>query len=135
MLEDSRSLGRTKDIALGTGCEGTSGFSGSILFFFFFFGFLGPCLLHMDILRLGGELELQLPAYTTATATQNPSCVCDIHHSSPQHQISNPLSEGRDRTWVLTDPSSLALTHWATTGTPHSISCLGWWYIYFVIIH
>ena len=26
----------------------------------------------------------------------NPSCVCNLHHSSRQHQILNPLSEARD---------------------------------------
>ena len=29
-----------------------------------------------------GETELQLWAYTTATATQNLSQICDLHHSS-----------------------------------------------------
>ena len=43
-------------------------------FFFFFFPlilffFLGPHLRHVDVPRLGVESELQLPAYTTATAT------------------------------------------------------------------
>ena len=32
----------------------------------------------MEVLRLGVESELQLPAYTTATATQGPSCVSDL---------------------------------------------------------
>ena len=32
----------------------------------------------MEIPRLGVELELQLPAYTTATATGDPSFVCDL---------------------------------------------------------
>ena len=40
---------------------------------FFFFVFLGPHLWHMEVLRLGVELELQLPAYTTATATPDVS--------------------------------------------------------------
>ena len=31
------------------------------------------------------EWELQLPAY--ATATQDPSCTCNLHNSSQQHQI------------------------------------------------
>lgn len=31
----------------------------------------------MKILRLGDELELQLPVYATAIATLDPSCVCD----------------------------------------------------------
>ena len=35
----------------------------------FCFVFLGPHLWHMEVPRLGVELELQLPAYTTATAT------------------------------------------------------------------
>ena len=45
----------------------------------------------MDVPRLGVESELQLPAYTTATATLDPSLVCNLHHSSRQHQILNPL--------------------------------------------
>ena len=41
--------------------------------FFFFFDFsLGPYLQHMEVSRLGVELELQLPAYTTAAATKDP---------------------------------------------------------------
>ena len=44
--------------------------------------FLGPHLRHMEIPRLGVEPELQLLAYTTATATPDASCVCDLHHSS-----------------------------------------------------
>ena len=47
-----------------------------------------------------GGSELQLPPYATATATamQDPSRVCDLHHSSQQCQILNSLSETRDRT-------------------------------------
>ena len=48
----------------------------------FFFFFLGPHLQHMEIPGLGIELELQLPAYTTATATWDLSWVCDLRHSS-----------------------------------------------------
>ena len=36
---------------------------------FFSFVFLGPHLQHMEVPRLGVELELQLLAYTTATGT------------------------------------------------------------------
>ena len=50
-----------------------------------------------------GELELQLSAYTTATATSNPSC--NLYHSLQQCQILNPLSGARDRTCVLMDTS------------------------------
>ena len=57
--------------------------------------------------RPGVKLELWLPAYATATATQDPSCICDLHHSSQQHQILNPLSEARDRTHNLLVPSRI----------------------------
>ena len=50
--------------------------------FFFFFGFGGPHLQHMEIPRLGGESELQEPAYTTAIARQEPSHICDLHLSN-----------------------------------------------------
>ena len=46
------------------------------------FGFLGPCLRHTEVPRLGVKLELQLPAFTTATATPDLRLVCDLHHSS-----------------------------------------------------
>ena len=52
----------------------------------------GPCPRHMEVSRLGVELELQLLAYATVTATQDPSHTCDLHHSSRQCQIVNPLS-------------------------------------------
>ena len=61
----------------------------------------------MEVPRLGVELELQLAAYTTATAMQDPSLVCNRHHSSQQHQILNPLSKARDWTCNLMDPSQI----------------------------
>ena len=63
-----------------------------------FFFFLGLRLQHMEVPRLGVELGLQLLAYTTATATQDMSRVCHLHHSSWECQNLNPLSEARDRT-------------------------------------
>ena len=57
----------------------------------------------MEVPRLGVKLEPQLPAYSTATATQYPSRVFDLHHSSRQHQILNPLSEARDQTCNFID--------------------------------
>ena len=47
-----------------------------------FFVFLGPYPRHMEVPSLGVELDLQLPAYTTATVTPDLSHVCDLHHSS-----------------------------------------------------
>ena len=57
-----------------------------------FFFFLGLHPRHIEIPRLGGEFELQLPAYTTATETADPSHVYEPHHSSRQRQILDPLS-------------------------------------------
>ena len=55
----------------------------------------------MEVPRLGGGSELQLPAYATATATPDPSFGCHLHPSSPQYWIHNPLSKARDRTCIL----------------------------------
>ena len=54
---------------------------------------------------VAAELELQLPACTTATETWDLSRVCHLHHSSCQCRILNPLSEARDRTSILMDTS------------------------------
>ena len=59
--------------------------------FFFFFLFFVLHSWHMEVPRLGVESELQMLAYTTATATPDPSCVCHLHHSSWQCQILNQL--------------------------------------------
>ena len=64
-----------------------------LFLFFFFLIFLGLHPWHMEVPRLGVKSELQLSAYTTAAATPDPSCICDRHHSSGQHQILNPLRE------------------------------------------
>ena len=64
-------------------------------------------LWHMEVPGLGVKSELQLLAYTTAIATPEPSCVCNLHHSSRQHRILNPLSEARDQTCILMDTSQI----------------------------
>ena len=91
----------------------------TFFFFFFFLVFSGLCLWHMEVPKLGVELELQLLAYATATATPDPRLVCDVHHSSWQHQILNPLSEARNWTCVLMDASQIRFC-WAMMGTPTS---------------
>ena len=80
--------------------------------------FLGLHPQHMGVPRLGIESELQQPAYTTATATGDPSCICDLHHRSWQCWILNLLSKARDWTFVLMDASQIRF-HWATIGTPY----------------
>ena len=49
----------------------------------------------MEVPRLGAESKLQLPAYATATAMQDLSRICDLHCSSQQRWVLNPLSEAR----------------------------------------
>ena len=61
----------------------------------------------MQVPRLETELELQLQAYATATEMQDLSCICNLHHSSQQHQILNPLSKARDQTHNLMVPSRI----------------------------
>ena len=60
----------------------------------------------MEVPRLGVTLELQLLACTTMW---NPSQVFDLHHSSRQHWILNPLSEVKDRTCILMDSSQILI--------------------------
>ena len=74
---------------------------------FFFILLFRATLRHMEVPRLGVESEPFLPAYTTATATRDPSRVCDLYHSSWQCQILNPLNKARDRTRILLDTSQV----------------------------
>ena len=71
-----------------------------LMHFFFSFCCLGSHTQHMEVPRLGVQSELQPPATTTATAMQDPSCVCDLHHSL-WRQILSPLSKAKDRTCNL----------------------------------
>ena len=52
-------------------------------------------------------MELQLPAYTITTRDPSLSLIYDLHHSSWQHRILNPLSEARGRTCILMDSSQV----------------------------
>ena len=90
-----------------------------------FFCFLGPHLRHMEVPRRGVTSELQLLAYATATAriSQDPSHTGNLHHSSWQHRVPNPLSEARDGTRVLADPGQVCFCC-ATAGTPKDYGIL-----------
>ena len=112
-----------------------------VLLFFFFF--LGPQLWHMEFPRLGGQIGTAAAGLATATATWDLSHVCDLHHSSWQHRILNPLSETRDWTCILMDPSQVCYC-WVTTGAPSahfktrfwSFCCCVFWvlYIFWILI-
>ena len=87
-------------------CRSVSG-----LFFFFlsvclyslFFFFLQPHLQQMEVPGPGAESELQLMAYTTATATLDLTYICNTCCSSWQHWILNPLSQAKYWTHILTE--------------------------------
>ena len=64
-----------------------------IFFFFGFSVFLGPHPGHIQVPRLGVLLEL---AYATATAMPDLSHVCNLHHSSQQCRVLDPLREAKD---------------------------------------
>ena len=74
---------------------------------YYYYFFLGPQPQHMEVPRLGAQSELQLLAYVTATATPDPSHICDLHDSSQQHRILNPLCEAGDRTHNLMVPGRI----------------------------
>ena len=75
-----------------------------LFIFQFSFVFLGLHSRHMEVPRLGVQLELWPLSYTTATAMPDLSHICDLHHSSWQRQSLN-LIEARDRTRNLMVPS------------------------------
>ena len=74
----------------------------------------------MEVPRPGVESELQLLAYATATATPDPSHICDPHPSSWLHQILNVLSKARDGTRILMDTSQIHFCC-ATRETPQQM--------------
>ena len=85
----------------------------------FFFFSPGLHTWHMEVPRLGVKLEPRMPAYATATAMQDPSHICSLHHSSWQCWILNPLSEARNQTSTLMETSRVYFCC-TTTGTPQS---------------
>ena len=66
---------------------------------------------------LGVKSELQVLAHARAIATRDPSHICNLHRSSRQHRILNPLSEARDQTCIFMDASRIHF-HCTTMGTP-----------------
>ena len=60
----------------------------------------------MEVPRLGAESELQRLAFTIAIAMLDLSHIFDLHHSSRQRWVLNPLNEARDWTRILRDTVS-----------------------------
>ena len=72
----------------------------------------------MEVPGLEIKSELQLPAYTTATAKRGLSRMCDLHCGLWQCQILNPLSEAGKKTCILMD-ITWVLNLLSHMGTPH----------------
>ena len=82
----------------------TNSIEGNLILFFFFFLPLLWSLQHMEVPGLRVELEPQLPAYTTATAMPDLSCMCNLHHSLQQcwTRPGIEITSSRTLCWVLT---------------------------------
>ena len=98
-------------------------YSRSPLFFFLFIFFF--LLFRSETMAFGGS---QARGWIGATAIgwgmQDLSPICDLHHSSWQHWILNPLSDARDWTCNLT-VTSRSRFRCTTTRTPRSpLNCL-----------
>ena len=74
----------------------------------------------MEVPRLGSNWSYSCQPMPPATATPDPSRICDLHHSSQQCWILNPVSESRDQTCNLMVPSWIvsAVPQWNLL--PHS---------------
>ena len=81
--------------------------------------FLGLHLGMWKFLGQGSNWSCSCQPMPQAMATQDLSLICNLHHSSHQYQIPNPLSKAGDWTQILMDISWICF-HWATTGTPNN---------------
>ena len=87
----------------------------------------------MEVPRLGVKSELHLLAHTTATATRDPSFVCNLYHSSWQCGILYSLSKARDWTHVLMDTVGFVTTEprGETHPPPYFNNCLCFFFFFF----
>ena len=92
-------------------------FSMFLFYFIYLFCFFRATLSAYGSSQARVKSELQLPACATAIATWYLSHICNLHHSSWQHQISDLLSKAREQTCILMDASLISFCC-ATMGTP-----------------
>ena len=76
-------------------------------------GWIGAAAASLHHSHSNTRLKPRLSPATQLTAPPDLSCICDLHHSSQQHQIFNPQTEARDQTHILMDTSWVHY-HWAT---------------------
>ena len=89
-------------------------------FFFFFFFFFWPAPVACGSSQARGQIGA-VAASLHGVWDGDPIFICDLSRSLWQCWILNPLSEPRDRTWVLMDRSQVCYYHWATKGTPGNL--------------
>ena len=63
-----------------------------------------------------GRIGSVVVDYTRTTVKRDPSCICDLHHSSWQCQLPDPLSKARDGTRILMHTCRIRFRR-ATMGT------------------
>ena len=85
------------------------------LSYYSYFHFQSHTCWHMEVPELGVESELQLLSCATATATQDLSCIHDLHCNLEQCWILNPLSETRGQTCILTETTQV-FNSWSHKG-------------------
>ena len=73
------------------------------ILFYFIFIFRATCEAYGSS-QAGGQIRA-VAASLHHHNMQDLSSICDLHHSSRQHQILNPLSKARDQTRILLDIS------------------------------
>ena len=82
---------------------------------FFFFGLFRAVHVAYAGSQARGWIAAIALVYTTAITMPDLSCICDLHHSSWQRWILNPLSEAKDWTCILMDICQICF-HRATMG-------------------
>ena len=76
-----------------------------ILFYFGLFAFSRATPVAYGGSQARGLIGAAATGLRQSHTTQDPSRVCNLHHSSRQRQILNPLSKARDQTHNLMVPS------------------------------
>ena len=94
-------IGRPDSSLAGGACTLNSG-KIAAFFFFFFLVFLGPHPQYMEVPRLECAIgAVAAGLHHIHSKARSELCVSDLHHSSWQCRILNPLIEAGDPTCVL----------------------------------
>ena len=83
--------------------------------------------------QAGGRIVATATGLHHSHTTQDPRFVCDLHCSSQQCLIPNPLSEARDQICILMNTSQIHF-HCVKTGTPRILLFHMFHFIHFIYI-